>query len=155
MKIRTVVLLLVVFGAGCAPQHPRASEPSTPSSGTAPPSKAPPTATRTTSGVTVATAPQPTQVVTTAATLLTLPTDSQFSLYTHCGVNGAMINGNWWAATPSLSDGSGNPPPGWDNPMQSGTLHYLDATTAAFDAGNSRNIILKRTTSTDYPFICS
>ena len=87
------------------------------------------------------------------------PADTPFSLYTHCGVNGAMINGIWWDAVPVLSDHNGNPPPTWGNPSQDGVLHYTSASTAVFTATSTTGAVLTatlhRTTSTGYPLICS
>jgi hypothetical protein len=61
-----------------------------------------------------------------------------FDLYTHCGVLGAVIDGVWFAAQPPLVEGAGNPPTGWDNPYQAGTLTLLTADEAVFsdDAGH-------------------
>lgn len=87
------------------------------------------------------------------------PADTPFSLYTHCGVNGAMINGIWWKAVPVLSDRNGNPPPTWGNPSQNGGLHYTSDSTAVFTATSTTGAVLiaalHRTTSNGYPLICS
>ncbi|HUW86995.1 MAG TPA: hypothetical protein VMW30_01240 [Candidatus Paceibacterota bacterium] len=46
-----------------------------------------------------------------------------FDLYTHCGINDLMAYGRYFKHVGgSLSDGSGNPPDGWGNPYQRGTL---------------------------------
>jgi hypothetical protein len=59
-------------------------------------------------------------------------------LYTHCGVLGIDIGGVWFAADPSLVEAGGNPPPGWGNPTQRGTVTMSTATEAVFadDAGH-------------------
>jgi hypothetical protein len=59
-------------------------------------------------------------------------------LLTHCGVVGTDIGGAWFAAEVPLVDGPGNPPPGWDNPYQRGTLTLLAADEAVFrdDSGH-------------------
>jgi hypothetical protein len=59
-------------------------------------------------------------------------------LFTHCGVFGTDIGGVWFAADPPLVEGAGNPPPGWDNPYQRGTVTLLTADEAVFadDAGH-------------------
>ena len=50
-------------------------------------------------------------------------TTTAFDLYTHCGINGLKVNGRYFQHVGgSLDDGSGNPPRGWDNPYQRGTL---------------------------------
>jgi hypothetical protein len=84
--------------------------------------------------------------------------DRSFELYTHCGINGAMIDGVWWQASPELSDGSHNPPDGWGNPYQPGQLHFVDDTTATFigesQTGEQLVATFRRTSSTEYPFVC-
>jgi hypothetical protein len=87
---------------------------------------------------------------------------ADFDLYTHCGINGIMIAGRWWQADPPLNDGQGNPPTGWGNPYQPGTLRSVDEETAVFsanpapaDAAPLPSVTFHRTTSTDYPSICS
>ena len=45
-----------------------------------------------------------------------------YTLYTHCGVISATINGSIFYAEPALTDGSGNPPSGWGNPYDSGEM---------------------------------
>jgi hypothetical protein len=55
-----------------------------------------------------------------------------YMLYTHCGIDEAKIGGRWFTADHPLSDGVGNPPPGWGNPYQPGTIRMLSATTAEF-----------------------
>jgi hypothetical protein len=62
-----------------------------------------------------------------------------YTLYTHCGVISATINGSIFYAAPALTDGSGNPPPGWGNPYDSGEISLTSPTTAEFrdSAGTS------------------
>lgn len=46
-----------------------------------------------------------------------------FDLYTHCGINDLTAYGKYFKHVGGLlSDGSGNPPDGWGNPYQRGTL---------------------------------
>src|SRR5665647_3086221 len=46
-----------------------------------------------------------------------------FSLYTHCGIHELALGGRWYERVgDALDDGHGNPPQGWDNPYQAGTL---------------------------------
>jgi hypothetical protein len=88
----------------------------------------------------------------------TLP-DRAIDLYTHCGINGVMIDGVWWEASPVLSGGSANPPTGWGNPYQKGVLHFNDSATATFtgtsEAGDTLVASFHRTSSTEFPLICS
>ncbi|KOX21070.1 MULTISPECIES: hypothetical protein [unclassified Streptomyces] len=61
-----------------------------------------------------------------------------FELYTHCGIDEARIGSTYFEAETPLSDGSGNPPEGWGNPVQRGTMTLKSATEAVFtdDAGH-------------------
>ncbi|MEU2118106.1 hypothetical protein ABZ567_21260 [Streptomyces sp. NPDC016459] len=61
-----------------------------------------------------------------------------FDLYTHCGIREARIGSTYFEAETPLSDGSGNPPAGWDNPIQHGTMSLNSETEAIFtdDAGH-------------------
>ncbi len=88
----------------------------------------------------------------------------EFQIYTHCGVNGAMIDGRWWKVSPPLEDGNGNPPPPWNNGAQDGVLRFTSDDTAVFTAKGSGpdgaqnpelTVTLHRTDSTEYPFICA
>jgi len=65
--------------------------------------------------------------------------DYPFDLYTHCGVRSARFDGRDWNADPSLLDEYGaNPPPGWGNPFDHGTMTLLEPDLAEFrsDAGH-------------------
>ncbi|MFJ2111775.1 MULTISPECIES: hypothetical protein [unclassified Streptomyces] len=61
-----------------------------------------------------------------------------FDLYTHCGIDEARVGSTYFEATTPLSDGSGNPPEGWDNPTQRGTMTLKSESEAVFtdDAGH-------------------
>jgi len=60
------------------------------------------------------------------------PKPVRYNLYTHCGIDYAQVGNRYYEATPPLSDGSGNPPPGWGNPYQPGTLAVISPTQAVF-----------------------
>jgi hypothetical protein len=57
-------------------------------------------------------------------------------LYTHCGVIYADFDGKAFYADPILDDGSGNPPNGWGNPFDNGTMTLKDQSTAQFMDGS-------------------
>lgn len=58
-----------------------------------------------------------------------------FDLYTHCGVESALIDGVWWHAEPPLYDERrSGPPAGWGDPYQAGTLTVLSDDRAVFEA---------------------
>ncbi len=60
------------------------------------------------------------------------PTRFEYQLYTHCGINGAKIGDHYYVAAHPLGDGNGNPPRGWGNPYQRGTITLTSSTTAVF-----------------------
>jgi hypothetical protein len=76
-----------------------------------------------------------------------------YQLYTHCGIEWARIGGTFWRTTP-MSDGNGNPPTGWGNPFQAGTLSFRNRTTARFSSP-AGSVLFKRTNSKRPPIICS
>jgi hypothetical protein len=90
------------------------------------------------------TAPQPTQQ----------RSGKRYQLYTHCGIGWARIGGRWWRAEHPLSDGNGNPPAGWGNPFQNGTLTFTSASSARFDSA-AGTVTFERTQRTRPPVICS
>jgi hypothetical protein len=47
-------------------------------------------------------------------------------------VFGTDVGGIWFAVDPPLVEGAGNPPAGWGNPYQSGTLTLTSADSAVF-----------------------
>ena len=63
-----------------------------------------------------------------------------YALYTHCGITEANIAGRWYAADTPLSDGNGNPPPGWGNPYQPGIITIRSATQADFTDGAGHHV---------------
>ena len=62
----------------------------------------------------------------------TAPKPVPYNLYTHCGIDYVQVGNRYYEAAPPLSDGSGNPPPGWGNPYQPGTLTLISPTRAVF-----------------------
>lgn len=73
------------------------------------------------------------------------------ALRTHCGVLNAHIDGKLWLADLPLSDGSGNPPPGWGFNETSGTWRTRGATKADFrsDSGRAAHFVLAPTGEKD------
>ncbi len=68
------------------------------------------------------------------------------TLYTHCGIHELQFEDQWYErAGGPLDDGSGNPPPGWDNPEQEGTVTRVDASTLLFsdEAGHREEFVLR------------
>ncbi|MFE5908102.1 hypothetical protein ACFQ6B_03260 [Streptomyces wedmorensis] len=78
-----------------------------------------------------------TRAVRSTPAIRTIP----FDLLTHCGIDEARIGSTYFEAETPLSNGSGSPPEGWDNPTQRGTMTLKSETEAVFtdDAGHEVN----------------
>jgi len=79
-----------------------------------------------------------------------------YQLYTHCGIDEARIGNRYFEAVHPLSDGHGNPPSGWGNPYQAGTMTLLSPATAVFrdKAGHQVRFRLRRG-ATKFEHVCS
>lgn len=69
-----------------------------------------------------------------------------FTLYTHWGIAELQFEDQWYERVGGvLDDGSGNPPTGWDNPEQEGTLARVDDSTLIFtdEAGYREEFVLR------------
>jgi hypothetical protein len=79
-----------------------------------------------------------------------------YQLYTHCGIDEARIGNHYFEAVHPLSDGQGNPPPGWGNPYQPGTMTLLSPATAVFrDRAGHRVQFRLRPGATRFRHVCS
>jgi hypothetical protein len=79
-----------------------------------------------------------------------------FQLYTHCGIDEARIGNRYFEAVRPLSDGQGNPPAGWGNPYQPGTMTLLSPSTAVFrDRAGHRVQFRLRPGATKFRHVCS
>jgi hypothetical protein len=108
------------------------------------------TAASTAGCVRAATAPGP--VGAPAPTSSTEPYD----LYTHCGIREANIDGRWFVASDPVWDGAVNPPSGWGNPYQHGTMTLRSATEAVFtDAAGHRVVFTLRPGATGPLELCA
>jgi len=78
-----------------------------------------------------------------------------YELYTHCGIDEARIGNRYFEAVHPLSDGL-NPPPGWGNPYQQGTMTLLSPTEAVFrdQAGHQVQFRLRRG-ATAFEHVCA
>jgi hypothetical protein len=79
-----------------------------------------------------------------------------YRLYTHCGIDEARIGNHYFQAAHPLSDGQGNPPPGWGNPYQLGTMTLLSPATAVFrDHVGHRVLFRLGRDATAFQHLCS
>ena len=85
----------------------------------------------------------------------------RFALYTHCGLDFRVavdFDGSFWdpIGPGPASGGSGNPPPGFDNPYDNGTIQLLSHDLADYRSRSGVIMRLKRYSGTDRTsYICS
>ena len=75
-------------------------------------------------------APMPTATPASEAAPAVIGVRYSHRLYTHCGVRSADFDGRRWLADPFL--GEANPPPGWGNPFDPGTIELVAEDRALF-----------------------
>jgi hypothetical protein len=79
-----------------------------------------------------------------------------YQLYTHCGIDEARIGDRYFEAVHPLSDGQGNPPPGWGNPYQQGTMTLLSPAEAVFrDRAGHQVRFRLRPSATTFKHLCA
>jgi hypothetical protein len=79
-----------------------------------------------------------------------------YRLYTHCGIDEARIGNRYFEAVHPLSDGARNPPAGWGNPNQHGTMTLMSPSTAVFrDAAGHRVVFRLRPGASSFKQLCS
>ncbi len=79
-----------------------------------------------------------------------------YQLYTHCGIDEARIGNRYFEAVHPLSDGQGNPPPGWGNPYQQGAMTLLSPAEAVFrDSAGHRVQFRLRPRATAFRHVCA
>ena len=79
-----------------------------------------------------------------------------YRLYTHCGIDEARIGNRYFGAVHPLSDGHGNPPAGWGNPFQRGTMTLLSSSEAIFRDDTGHHVLFRvRPGATSFRYLCS
>jgi hypothetical protein len=79
-----------------------------------------------------------------------------FVLTTHCGIDEAKFQDRYYEAVHPLSDGSGNPPDGWGNPAQSGTMRAVSPTEAEFRHPAGQVVLFRlRVQATSFKRLCA
>ena len=79
-----------------------------------------------------------------------------FDLYTHCGIGEIKAFGKYFERVGgTLGDGFGNPPKGWENPYDSGTLSVV-GNSAVFRDSHGHEVDFKlRPKATGFSTMCS
>lgn len=79
-----------------------------------------------------------------------------YQLYTHCGIDEARIGNRYFEAVHPLSDGNGNPPAGWGNPYQQGTMTLLSPSEAVFRDNAGHQVLFRlRSGATSFKHVCA
>jgi hypothetical protein len=79
-----------------------------------------------------------------------------YRLYTHCGIDEARIGNRFFEAVHPLTDGAGNPPAGWGNPYQQGTMTVLSPSTAVFRDVLGHHVVFRlRPGARSFKHLCS
>jgi hypothetical protein len=79
-----------------------------------------------------------------------------YRLYTHCGIDEARIGNRYFEAVHPLSNGHGNPPAGWGNPFQQGTMTLLSTSEAVFRDDAGHHVLFRvRPGATSFKHLCS
>lgn len=78
-----------------------------------------------------------------------------FDLYTHCGIYEVRVQDTFFAADQPLDGGHGNPPPGWGNPYQSGTITVSGARAVFQDSSGHTVTFHERAGATSFLRTCS
>jgi hypothetical protein len=100
-------------------------------------------------------APPAAQTIDTSTSSTTTASSVPFDLYTHCGIFEARVQDTFFAADQPLDDGHGNPPPGWGNPYQSGTI-TVSGSQAVFQDNRGHTVTFhERTGATNFLRTCS
>jgi len=95
------------------------------------------------------------QNVAPATTTTTVVSSVPFDLFTHCGIDEARVQDKFFAAEQPLDDGHGNPPTGWGNPYQSGTI-TVEGQSAVFHDDNGHTVTFReRPRATSFLRTCS
>ena len=79
-----------------------------------------------------------------------------YRLYTHCGIDEARIGNRYFEAAHPLTDGAGNPPAGWGNPYQQGTMTLLSPSTTVFRDTFGHHVVFRlRPGARSFKHVCS
>lgn len=78
-----------------------------------------------------------------------------FALFTHCGIYEARVQNTFFLADQPLNDGHGNPPAGWGNPYQSGTIKVAGSQAIFHDDSGHTVTFHERPGATSFLQTCS
>ena len=76
-------------------------------------------------------------------------------LYTHCGIEELRVDDTFFVTGTRLDDGQGNPPAGWGNPYQAGTVTVTGSEAVFRDEHGHVVTFHARPGATSFLKICS
>ncbi|WP_422934109.1 hypothetical protein [Sinomonas sp. P47F7] len=76
-------------------------------------------------------------------------------LTTHCGIHEVRVGNTFYATDKILDDGNGNPPAGWGNPFQAGTITVTGQDAVFRDAAGHTVTFHARPGATSFLDMCS
>lgn len=88
-------------------------------------------------------------------TVVSASSSSPYNLFTHCGIHEILIQGTYFATDHVLDDGYGNPPGGWGNPYQAGTITITGPEAVFHDDSGHEVTFHARPGATGFLKICS
>ena len=78
-----------------------------------------------------------------------------YALFTHCGIYEARVQNTFFVTDQPLNDGHGNPPAGWGNPYQPGTITVTGSMATFHDDSGHTVIFHERPGATRFLRTCS
>ncbi|SDP39974.1 hypothetical protein SAMN04487914_11050 [Arthrobacter sp. ok909] len=90
-----------------------------------------------------------------ASPTTTAASSNPFSLFTHCGIYEIQVQHTFFVADQPLDDGHGNPPAGWANPYQPGTITVAGFTAVFHDDTGHAVTFHERPGATSFLRTCS
>lgn len=88
-------------------------------------------------------------------TVVSASSSSPYQLFTHCGIHEIFLHGTYFATDHVLDDGYGNPPEGWGNPYQAGTITITGAEAVFHDDSGHEVTFHARPGATGFLGVCS
>jgi hypothetical protein len=80
-----------------------------------------------------------------APTTIDLAGSQPHQLYTHCGVVWTQFQGQVWYADPPQVDAAGNPPAGFGDPVDNGTMRRISAHQAEYVSSSGKVVAFSDT----------
>lgn len=74
-----------------------------------------------------------------------------YQLNTHCGINYVSFRNRIYRAVEPIANTDGNPPKGWPDLVQDGTMHQISATEIEFRDNIGHRVLFELSSATKHP----